>query len=78
MQQAARPSGFLYEVGEVVRKVAARAAALFEQACDGGFAAGCNNLGRMYEAGEGVPKDATRAAALYRRACDGGYTAACK
>src|SRR5687768_9196762 len=34
----------------------ARARALFQQACDGGYAPSCNGLGVLYDAGRGVPK----------------------
>jgi TPR repeat protein len=47
-------------------------AELHEQACTGGAADGCYDLGVMYATGEGVGKDAARAAALYDQACTGG------
>ncbi|MFL5351635.1 tetratricopeptide repeat protein [Archangium sp.] len=55
-----------------------RAASLYEKACQGGDAQGCNNLGVMYKQGTGVKKDKRRAAQLFKQACGGGYTEACK
>ena len=37
-------------------------AEFFQQACDGGSTAGCDNLGLMYDLGRGVPEDDARAA----------------
>ncbi|PYP66638.1 MAG: sel1 repeat family protein, partial [Gemmatimonadetes bacterium] len=44
----------------------ARAAALYQTACDAGVLAACNRLGALYER-----QDAARAVALYRKACEG-------
>ena len=49
-------------------KDAARAAMLFEKACDLKGAEGCLNAGRAYQAGAGVDRDKERAAVFYRRA----------
>lgn len=46
-------------------------AAAYEQACDGGYAQACTNLGWMYENARGVNKDPAAAARLYKRGCDG-------
>jgi hypothetical protein len=54
-----------------------RAAALYGQACDGGEAHGCGNLGFLYETGNGVEKDGARAVALYKQACEGGDAHGC-
>ncbi|MGA2672528.1 MAG: tetratricopeptide repeat protein, partial [Terracidiphilus sp.] len=50
---------------------------LFQNACDGGEMAACNNLGLLYEFGLGVTQDFAQARALYRKACDGGQISAC-
>src|SRR5258707_3940541 len=42
------------------------------QACNGGDAEGCFNLGLLYRRGMGVAKDERRAATLYEQACKGG------
>lgn len=47
-----------------------KAAILFQKACDGGNALGCNNLGFMYANGQGVKQDYARAKQLYGKACD--------
>ena len=46
-------------------------AAAYEQACDGGYAQACTNLGWMHENAHGVNKDPAAAARLYKRGCDG-------
>jgi hypothetical protein len=63
--------------GDGVPKDPARAATLYQTACDGGVLAACSNLGAVYAVGDGVAQDATKAVALYKRACDGGYATAC-
>ena len=54
-----------------------RAVEVNRQACDGGDAAGCINLGRMYEEGHGVAQDQAKAVTLYRKACEMGLERAC-
>ena len=49
----------------------------WEQACTGGEAKGCFNLGRLYEQGQGVPQDERRAATLLEQACRAGVSKAC-
>ncbi len=49
-----------------------RASALYGQACDGGLAAGCAELGGMLEAGTEVEMNLGRAAELQAKACEGG------
>lgn len=49
-----------------------KAAAAYQQACDGGNALACTNLGWRYERGRGVVLDAEVAARLYERGCAGG------
>jgi TPR repeat protein len=55
----------------------AKAAAMYERACDGGAAEACNRLGAMAWAGRGMPASPERAYALYVRACEGGDGAGC-
>lgn len=54
-----------------------RAAQLFGQACDGGIAQGCFNLGLLHEKGEGVAQNKPRSVQLYGQACDGGIAGGC-
>jgi len=67
----------LYEHGTGVGKDAARALALYKQACDGQVPAGCAHLARLYETGSGVAQDAARADVLYKQACAGQGASAC-
>jgi TPR repeat protein len=67
----------LYQNARGVARNQAKAAALYERACEAGHALGCANLGAMVERGHGVPKDTARAATLYKRACDGGNLQGC-
>jgi TPR repeat protein len=46
-----------------------RAAAIYLQACDAGFAKSCSNLGVLYEEGRGVPADDARAVGLFDKSC---------
>jgi len=55
----------------------ARAAGLFQRACDSGYPNGCSFLADFYLKGTAVPKDPVRAAVLFRRACDGGHGYGC-
>jgi hypothetical protein len=50
----------------------ARAATLYQQAADHGYAKSMCALGNLYVSGRGVPKDETKGAALCRRAADLG------
>jgi serine/threonine protein kinase len=50
---------------------------LFEQACAGGVAAACNDLGYMNQFGEGVALNYARALTLYTKACDKGNGEGC-
>ena len=53
------------------------AAESYKQACEGGSATDCFNLGRMYYTGDGVEPDRVRAAELFRLACEGGVASGC-
>ena len=55
----------------------AQAAKLFEQACNGGFARGCYNLGVLYDDGRGVKQNYAQAAKLYEQACNGSVAESC-
>jgi TPR repeat protein len=69
--------GMLYRLGNRVAQDLAKAAALFQKACDGGHMDGCVQLGLLYAEGDGVVKDAAKAKALFQKACDGGEPRAC-
>lgn len=56
----------------------ARALALFQKACDQGYAPSCNGLGVLYAEGRGVGKDPVRAASLYRRSCEADASTGCQ
>jgi TPR repeat protein len=47
------------------------------QACDGGDASGCSNLGNMYYKGDGVEQNKGLAEQLFSKACDGGGASGC-
>ena len=47
------------------------------QACDGGDALSCFNLGVMYYKGDGVEQNKVLAVQLFRKACDGGGASGC-
>lgn len=55
----------------------ARAAQLFQAACDRGSVEGCALRGMMFLDGRGVPRSPERAASLLERACSGGFHTAC-
>ena len=50
---------------------------LLGQACDGGYAAKCYDLGVIYHNGRIINKDILKAKELFRKACDGGYARGC-
>ena len=66
------------ERGDGAPRDEARAAALYQRACDGGDLPGCAGLGRLHRAGRGgLERDPARAVALFQRACDGGVARGC-
>jgi Sel1 repeat len=69
--------GVMVVRGQGVPKDAARAADLFERACDADELAGCNNLGVAFSEAEGRPLDLPRALELFRQACYGGTKEGC-
>lgn len=75
---ACRDLGVKYETGKgVPKKDEARAATLYQQACDGEDALGCLRLGLLYESGSGVTADLVRATTLYDQACKGRLAEGC-
>jgi len=56
--------------GRGVQEDQARAAQLYQKACDGGDAPGCGALGWMYTNGTGVEKDDAKAAELFQKGRD--------
>jgi hypothetical protein len=62
---------------EAMPKDEARAATLFQRACDANNAEACATLGAVYESGEGVTKNKSRALTLYQKACRIGLKKAC-
>jgi hypothetical protein len=55
-------------VGENVPRNAAKSVELYQKACNGGNAIGCNDLGRMYSGGGEVKKDDGKAAEFSQKA----------
>lgn len=62
--------GILYQSGEGMPRDEAKAAELFDKACDDGHAIGCSNAGSAYMGGRGVRKDAIKGVGYYVRGCD--------
>jgi TPR repeat protein len=57
---------------------AARAAALYEKACDGKLGAACQRLADDYWYGIGVATDKHKGATLMKKSCALGYQWACQ
>jgi TPR repeat protein len=70
-------AGQMHEFAHGVPKDDAKAARLYERACDLYWAPGCYNLAIMYERGTGVPADRAKAGDLYQSACTAGAAQAC-
>jgi membrane associated rhomboid family serine protease len=70
-------AGVIYDIGRGVAVDDARAAGLYQRACDGGALSGCYNSGVMSEYGRGASRDVPRAIGLYQRTCDGGSEWGC-
>lgn len=68
--QSCSALGFLHHLGRGVAQDDARAASLYERACEHRDARGCALLGWSFEEGLHAPRDLARAAALYQRGCD--------
>jgi uncharacterized protein len=75
MAQNAEAERYFNGTGVAVDK--ARAIALFEQACEGGIASSCANLGWSHSRGNGVPKNIPLAAKYFEKACDGDHAKSC-
>ena len=54
------------------------AASFYKQACDGGYAKGCNRIARAYRLGEGVPQDPKQEEEYRRKACVAGDLDVCR
>jgi TPR repeat protein len=65
--------GRLLATGDGIPADPARAATLYQRACDNDEMDGCTLLGAAYEAGTGVTQDYSRAAAIYKDACDENF-----
>lgn len=50
---------------------------LLGQACDGGYAAKCYDLGVVYRDGQIADQDSSKAKELFKKACNGGDTRGC-
>ncbi len=75
---SAEPSAMVSEgIKAYQAKDYARARTLYDQACKGGFAKGCYNLGVMFSNGEGGARNKARARALFDQACKGGNAKGC-
>ena len=68
----------MHEYAHGVPKDDAKAAHLYETACNAGWEAGCYNLAIMFENGRGVPLDRSKAESLYDAACTAGAKPACE
>ncbi len=67
--------GFASETGP--KPDQARAAVLYQRACEEGFQSGCSNLAVLNFLGKGVFKDLTRAIGMFDKACEAGEPTAC-
>jgi hypothetical protein len=65
------------ETGQGVPQDPARAAGLYQRACEGGELIGCTNVGLLYVTGVGLAPDTARAAGFFRVACEGGEQLGC-
>ncbi len=67
-----------YELGsELDEHDPARAAGLYDAACEAGNMCACGRLARLFERGLGVSRDPARAAELYERSCEHDVAPAC-
>lgn len=71
-------TGGSYAHGYGVEMSIAKARAYYQRACDGNYAAGCNNYGRMLYAGEGGPKDEKSAVTILEKGCKLGNKNSCR
>ncbi len=69
--------GDMYATGTRVSRDLARAAEMYQQACNLGAVEVCNTLGEIYERGHELEGGVERAEELFRIACNGGSAAGC-
>ena len=69
--------GTLYERGDRIAMDLAKAAELYQKACDANNASGCSYLGYAYSEGRGVAVDKAHALELVKKGCDGGSPRGC-
>ncbi len=69
--------GVMYDEGVVVKRDAAKAAQVWQRACDQKMVMACFNLGNASQKGDGVAKDAAKARTYFEAACDGDYSDGC-
>lgn len=69
--------GIMVLGGEGVPRDAAKAATLFQGACNGGVGVGCDRFGIALQGGTGIQQDLPRAADIFRKGCDLKNAEAC-
>jgi TPR repeat protein len=69
--------GALHERGAGVALDTAKAAALYQKACDGDDMLGCSQLGLLSLRSEGPAHDPVKSAELLDKACNGGDARGC-
>jgi TPR repeat protein len=69
--------GVMYDEGVVVKRDAAKAAELWQRACDHQMSMACFNLGIAAQKGDGLAKNAAKARAYFEAACDADYFDGC-
>jgi len=70
--------GETYRYGNGVEADKARAARIFETACNGGASGGCKALADMYDTGDGVEQNGGLALSYYSKACSTGDFTGCE
>jgi TPR repeat protein len=60
--------GLVIGINQYAEIDVAKAAALYQKACDGGMTVGCTNLGLAYKDGRGVERDVVKTATLFQKA----------
>lgn len=63
-------AGRIYDAGEGIQRSYAKAAELYQVACDNGYAEGCRELAGMYSEPRGMAEDPAHAADLLAKGCD--------
>src|SRR5260221_397231 len=62
--------GIMFANGTGVAKDTGKAATLFQGACNGGVASGCDHFGLALLTGQGIQTDQPRAADTFKKGCD--------